>query len=461
MKHVLAALRTLLVLALALGALVAVAWLAGELPARDAVVARHRAEEARRAEAHERAARAAREAARREEAADAGVDAAVVEAPRTPRHRICDDANAAGLMRTRLDARGRELLAVSCGDRLTVLGFVDATPLAVAELSPVAANQTAPVRRYTLVADDVTGDGVLDWVVGTTRSVDVSSPAVGSLHLVPGDARGGLGEPQLLAPLAVAGIDVGRADDDEVLDLVVLHRPDTVGARAPEAWVFRGGAAMVRIARVPMPTDTTAVALVDLDVDGKADLLPLRSTAGSTRALAGDGTGGFARTFELTLPAAQGFSRALSAASGSRLLLPGPTPSWLLPGTPAPTVVQAELPASPVAEDLRGGSQGDDARIAWLSDGVVRWFETTASGTNQRASVTLPSAEGRIADVAVGDFAGGTDADLALLIEAPGGVQQRDLLLMIDLADGEHLLHLADERGAIAPAPMHLTIPLR
>lgn len=462
MKSVLAALRTLAVLVVSVAVLALVAWLAGELPARDATALRRAAEETRlRAERADAAVQAARAAEAAVAAADAGVEEPAPEIARATRHRVCDEAANASLMRTRLDARGRELLAIGCGDTLTVLGFVDATPLVVAQLAPVAANQTAPVRRFTLVADDVTGDGVIDWLVGTMRSVDVASPAVGSLHLVPGDARGGLGEPQLLAPLAVAGIDVGPANDDEVLDVAVLHRPDAVGARAPEAWVFRGGASMVRMARVTLPADAIAIALVDLDADGKTDLFPLRGTTASIRANAGDGSGNFSRALEFQAAAAQNLERSPLPGTGPRLLLAGPTPSWLVSAAPVPTIVPYGIPASPIANDLHASSENGKLRLAWLVDGVVHWYDVATEEPAQLADVTIPSSEGRIADVSVGDFAGGRDLDLALLVEAPGGVHERDLVLLTDFADGNHVVHLASERTTIAQAPMHLTIPLR
>lgn len=465
MKSVLAALRTLAVLVVSLATLGLVAWIAGELPARDAVAVRRSATEARqraeRADAAARAAQAAEAEAARLAASDAGIEEPIPEPPRTTRHRVCDGAATASLMRTRLSARGRELLAVGCGDALDVIGFVDETPMLVAQLAPSAANQTAPVRRFTLVADDVTGDGVIDWLVGTSRAVDIGSPAVGSLHLVPGDARGGLGEPQLLAPLAVATIDVGRADDDEILDVAVLHRPDSVGARAPEAWVFRGGASMVRIARAMLPQDAVSLALVDLDVDGKTDLLPVRANTAAVRAYAGDGSGTFARALELQSVAAQSLDRAMLAGSGTKLLLVGATPSWLVAASPAPTLVPCALPPSPVATDFHSNSEHAALRLAWLVDGIVHWYDAATETPARIADVTVPSIEGRIADVSVGDFAGGSDLDLALLIEGPGGSLARDLVLIPDVAEGDRVLHLETERSTIAPAPMHLTIPLR
>jgi len=467
-KLVVAALRTLLVLAACLGALGLVAYLIGELPPRDAVARRQSI-----------AARDAREAARREAArqartnptvADAGAgvaDAGPPEAPKTHRSRACDDARDASLERVRVDARGRELVALSCGDVLEVIGFVGEAPVSVARIAPAAIDQTAPVREFHIAADDVTGDGSIDWVVGTVRAVDATSPATGTLHIVPGDSRGGLGDPVLLAPLAVAAIDLGRVDDDETMDIAALHRPDSTAARPPEAWVFRGGASPVRLARVPLGRDVASLVVADVDADGFADLVPSGHAASGLAMLGGDGHGTFARRIELAIPAASQLARFSQPPAGARVLFAGAVPSLLVAGTPAPTLVGLAVPPNPIAVDVRVADRR--AVLGLLEGGVVRLFDIATTPPTPIAAFSVEASSGRIVDVVVGDLAGSADPDVAILVERAGTTRERDLVVRVDIATSgapatEHaveLLSLADERDTIARGPLHLTIPLR
>lgn len=466
MKSILAALRTLLVLGACLGVLGFVAWLLGELPPRDGLAQRH-AEEARAARAERREATRERASATATssapppaEAADAGVDAGPPPAPKTPRFQVCDGATNASFARLRLDARGRELVAVGCGDTLEVFGFIATTPVSIARIAPATTDQAAPVRGYTVASEDVTGDGSIDWLIGTRRAIDLASPAVGSLHLLAGDGRGSLGDAILLAPVAVAAIDLGRVDDDPIIDLAVLHRPDSVGSRAPEAWVFRGGAAPVRVARIALARESTTLALADVDLDGFADLVPTGRNTSATSILAGDGSGGFSRRIELATPGADRFVRAAAPDRGTRLLFVGPTATWLVPAQTTPTLVPSGLTGTPLTADLRSTS-GSAIELAWLADGVVKTFDVAGATPTSLGSVTLAPESGRIADVLVGDFLGDATLDLALLVERPSGTVERDLVVIADATPGDLRVELAPARPAIARAPLALTIPLR
>lgn len=463
-KPVLAALRTLLVLAACIASIGLVAYFIGELPPRDAVERRRTiaARETREATRHE--------AERRRLTSPVVVaDAAVADAgpppvPRTPRSRACDDARDASLDRIRLDARGRELIAVSCGDALDVLGFVGETPVSVARIAPASIDQTAPVRAFHIASDDVTGDGAIDWVVGTVRSVDATSPAVGSLHVVPGDSRGGLGEPILLAPLAVAALDLGRVDDDDTIDIAVLHRPDPTAARAPEAWVFRGGASPVRLSRVPLGREAQVLVLADVDADGFADLVPSGRDATGLAMLGGDGHGLFARRIELALPAATHLLRYVEPPAGVRVLFGGPVPSRLEAAPTVPRLAGLALPANPFALDVRTADRA--VVVGLLEGGVARLFDIATATPTSLGTVTIANEAGRIVDLVVGDFAGSADPDVVLLVERAGTTRERDLVVRLDVlttagAAVDETITLADERDTVARGPLHLTIPLR
>lgn len=466
MKSVLAALRTLAVLVLCLAAVGVVGFLIGELPPRDAVerrraIAAREAQEARDAEAR----RQAEERARTPSPVDAGVaEVAPPEPPKIPRLRACDDSRDATLARVRLDARGRELVALACGDALEILGFVGETPIGVARLAPAAVDQSAPVRAFHIASDDFTGDGAIDWVVGTLRSVDATSPSVGTLHVVPGDTRGGLGEPIAIAPLAVAGLDLGRIDDDETTDVVVLHRPDPTAARAPEAWAFRGGASPVRIGRVPLGRGATVVALADVDADGFADLIPSGRDASGLAILAGDGHGTFARRVELAIPATERLLRFSQPPAGARVVFAGAVPSQLVASTTGPSIAGLAIPPNPIAADLR--VDGHAIPLVVLEGGVARVLDLGTTPPSAIHAYSVASEQGRIVGVVLGDLAGAAAPDLVLLVERAGATRERDLVVRLDVGasptPGEvETLLLATERTSIANGPLHLTIPLR
>lgn len=465
MKLFVAALRTLLVVIACLGVLGFVAWLLGEVPPRDGFALREAASEAAAARAQ-----AAEEAAARDEVTpvaapeivDASVDAGPPPLPPTPRFFACDGSADASLSRVQLDPRGRELIALACGDELRLIGFVGRDPVSVVRLAPAAIDQAAPVRRYTLASADVTGDGAIDLLVGTRRSVDAASPSTGSLHLVANDGRGGLSDAALLAPIAVSAIDVGRVDDDAVLDIAVLHRPDMNGSRAPEAWVFRGGPSPVRIARIALGRDANTLALADVDLDGFSDLVPSGRASSTTAILAGNGLGGFARHIDVATPGAERVATITTADLGTRLLFIGATPIWLVPAQTTPALVPVTLEGTPISADLRA-ERALQPRIAWLADGIVGLFDlsSTTPAPTRTGTLSVAPEAGRITSVLLGDFVGAPTLDIALMVERNAETLERDLVMIVDVEAAEQRLTFDGARLPIERAPLSLDIALR
>lgn len=428
-----------------------VGWALGAYPLRDPVQDRRVARE------REAATRRAAEAARRPAPVpDAGVAEAAPSAPALRRWVACDSAGESALHKAKLGADGREVLIVACEDLLLAVAFVHGEPLEVLRFAPVRDDASARVRVYTIVSEDVTGDGALDWLIGTYRAPDATSPATGALYLAAGDGRGGLAPPVPLAPLAVGRIVTGLLDVDSAVDFAVLHRPDPMGSRAPEAWIFAGGVTPTRAARVALPRDVTDVSLYDVDLDGHLDLVPVgRTELDAVRA--GDGSFGFDRPIAARLPPYTRVERVRGAAFGQGLLLVGAAPAWLSAAAPAGNVQTLALPAAPVAVDA--AASGTALELSWVNDGFVDRYSREDGELRRRGRAALDLASGRVVDVAIGNFVGDEGLETALLVERSGTVRERDLVLLDRGAEGPFGLDAT--RTVVERSPLHLESTLR
>lgn len=151
-----------------------------------------------------------------------------------------------------------------------------------------------------IAVGDLDGDGGPDLVVAGD----------GGLAVLPGDGRGGFGEPRRVA---VAGpsphlVALGDADRDGRLDAAVTAHDSTV------VTVLRGdgegGLAPLPDSPfdtgVPGPGHNHGLALADLDGDGDPDLVTADQDHGTVSVLLGDGRGGFAPPPGSPFPAGDG-----------------------------------------------------------------------------------------------------------------------------------------------------------
>lgn len=179
------------------------------------------------------------------------------------------------------------LLAFACAADPVAPGAPKRSALVPAPGSPFVVGS----EPADLAIGDMDGDGDLDLVVAESAEAQVV--------VLPGDGRGGFGEPRRTAlpegsdPHLVA---VGDLDGDGVPDAAVSsHDSNRVTFLRGEG---DGGFAPFPGSPVPTgspePPHNHALALADLDRDGDLDLLFGNQDAGSLAVLLGDGQGAFA-----------------------------------------------------------------------------------------------------------------------------------------------------------------------
>lgn len=175
-------------------------------------------------------------------------------------------------------------LIVSCGAEVNVLGRSGAGIMRIAQVRDAS---STPARAANVALTDLGGDGLDDLLVGFIGPAESASAS--RLVLVPSDERGGLREPQVLAPISALAMASAELDGRPGMDLVALHQADGFGRRPSEAWVIAGGPSPVRTHRQILHAGGSALALVNLDDDAHIDVLSADSTG--LFHYAGDGAG--------------------------------------------------------------------------------------------------------------------------------------------------------------------------
>ena len=159
-------------------------------------------------------------------------------------------------------------LIVSCGNEVNVLARAGRGIMRVAQIRDAS---STPAREARVALADLGGDGRGDLLVGFIGTA--ASASASRLAVVAGDERGGLSEPQVLAPISALSLDSGELDGRPGSDLVALHQADGFGRRPSEAWVIAGGPSPVRTHRQILHAGGHALAILDLDGDSNIDVL--------------------------------------------------------------------------------------------------------------------------------------------------------------------------------------------
>lgn len=186
---------------------------------------------------------------------------------------------------------------VGCGADVDLLAQWDSPALArIARFTRTPTRQGDDTSATVLAAGDINGDGRPDLVLGFTDTRSVGAPS-GALYVAASAPGGGFKAPEALAPIVTRSLDVASLNGQEGADLAALHQPGRGGSRATEAWLFGGGSAPARSARLDAGSGATLLATADLDRDGKRDVVTLGA---AVRVHFGDGRGRAPQFAEVT-----------------------------------------------------------------------------------------------------------------------------------------------------------------
>lgn len=199
--------------------------------------------------------------------------------------RVCSDPLApVSITSGQLVGDAEAELIVSCGAEVNILGRSGEGIMRVAQVRDAS---STPARAANVALTDLGGDGLDDLLVGFVGPAESASAS--RLVLVPSDERGGLREPQVLAPISALAMASAEMDGRPGMDLVALHQADGFGRRPSEAWVIAGGPSPVRTHRQILHAGGRALALLSFDGDEHIDVLSADSTG--LFHYAGDGAG--------------------------------------------------------------------------------------------------------------------------------------------------------------------------
>jgi hypothetical protein len=200
------------------------------------------------------------------------------------------------------DARPEVLLA--CGPSVVVLGITGRGPeLGLIEVALVERTLGSDRAIASAIAvGDVDGDSLPDLLVGL--SSDSGSSSAAGVYLVRRNLGGGFEAPASLGAIAAREITLAAIDPRSGSEVVVLKRGDPLARQASDVWVFAGGPSPVRTALLSTALDAAAVAVLDLDRDGRADIAVAPRAEARLDVFFGDGLGQFPRTSTIALTAA-------------------------------------------------------------------------------------------------------------------------------------------------------------
>ncbi len=301
---------------------------------------------------------------------DAAVEPAAPTAESTPRIALCAAPGDVVWELGDLVGSADEEIVVACESTIQLLawGVTEEVPVLIARVS---------LRPGTHVRDLAIGDVDADQRPDLVVSLD------DGLYLLPRDASGGFAPPRTLAPGQNGALVLAPFDADPGLDLAVVHGAEP----RPELWIYRGGPSPVRASTFPAPVATSALAALDLDVDGHLDVVAIgseqillafgdsRASAARSRSLTPGGRGGVAL---VDVDAVGALDLVIEAEGGPCVLSPGPEMA-----EDALCTTLAALDAD--VRSLRAAAAGI---IGIHHPEIVRW---TAAGSSVAATVATES----------------------------------------------------------------------
>ncbi len=399
---------------------------------------------------------------------DAGVTIAVEAAPPVhtgpalPRSRVCaEPALAPSLAVADVLGDAQPELVVGCGASWEVIGRGPggawmrvahvATPAIASDRSPLASGAAAI---------DVDADGDLDTLLPLARVGAGGSTAGGGLYVLTRGASGALEAPRSLAP--IAAVSIAAITLAAGAGVVVLDRANPFAREPSEAWVFALGASPSRVASPRGGVGATGLGVVDLDRDGRQDLLIASSDDSRLDILYGDEAGHFARTRTLSSPSATEVAVGdLDGDGAPDALVVGATVSRLLSrteGEPALAAIEG-APALRDAQILDVDHDGRADVVGWSHPRLVVLAGLGDGAYETRTLFELAGGEVGPRRQVVADLDGDGAAEVVLLASGEdGGTRMLDLVVVPSSERGLVRTELARPMPD-APLWLDLTLP--
>ena len=388
-----------------------------------------------------------------------------------PRLHVCDEPALAPSLSI-LDVVGdaRREIVIGCGASWEIVArpsvgdlpnvATDGDWMRVAHVvAPATRGDRSPLASGA-AAIDLDGDGDLDTLFPFARVGAGGSTSGGGVFALTRATSGALEAPRSLAPIAaVAALSITLPSG---AGLVVLDRGSPLTRAPSEAWMFTLGGSPSRIAAPHAGTGATGLGVVDVDRDGKLDVLVASSDDSRLDILYGDDASRFTRARTLTVPSATDIAIGdLDADGAPDALVVGTTLSRLL----------AHAGHDPALVPIEGGPA--DLRDAAILDvdhdgrgDIVGWSHPRlvvlagrADGTYEtRTFVELALGETGPRRSALADLDGDGNPEVVLLTVSEDG--PRRMLDLVIVPSSERGLVRIGAARPLPDAPLMLTIAL-
>lgn len=378
-----------------------------------------------------------------------------------PRTRVCTEPALAPSLAV-LDVVGdaRPEVVVGCGGSWELLGRApDGAWMRVAHVTaPAMAADRTPLASAAN-AIDVDGDGDLDTLLPLARVGAGGSTSGGGLFVLTRSGTGALEAPRSLAPIAaVAVAPLVLASGP---GLVALDRANPFAREPSEAWVFSLGASPARVASPHAATNATSLGVLDVDRDGKLDVVVASSTDSRVDLLYGDATSRFARSRTLSMPSATDIAvgdldgdgapdAVIAGASVARLLAHAGGDPALAPIEGAPEL------RDPAIVDVDHDGHADV--VGWSHPRLVVLGGREDGTYETRTLFELASGEIGPRRHVVADLDGDGAPEVVLLVVGQDGEQR--MLDLVVVPSSERGLVRTEEAHPLTDAPLMLTIAL-